>query len=62
MCQPIVPFSIWDMAAGYDTGCQGSGALKTADGRLWTPTNLTPIEAAVIGWKIGFKKGDKICP
>lgn len=61
-CQQIVPISIWEVAAGLDRCNQGaSKTLKTADGRYWAPCNLTPMQAAMQGLVLGYRRGDKIC-
>jgi hypothetical protein len=62
MCQKIVPMIAADMAAGNDVANQRPNtAIKTADGRLWAPTNLTPIEAACVGVRLGYRRGNEIC-
>jgi hypothetical protein len=61
-CQQIVPMTIWDMAAGLDRCNQGRDrAIKTADGTYWSPTDLTPMQAAIQGLTLGYKRGERIC-
>jgi hypothetical protein len=61
-CKDIVPFTIWDIAAGLDRCNQGrGGVVKDSDGGLWTPTDKTPIEAAMCGIALKWLRGDKIC-
>lgn len=63
MCQPIVSPSMWDMAAGLDRQMQGRKDLvKTADGRWWYPTAMTPAQGAAAGVEIQYRHGDEICP
>lgn len=61
-CAQVVPFTIWDIAAGLDRSNQGRGnVVKDCYGRLWEPTKLTPMEAAMCGLKIGYLRDGKIC-
>jgi len=61
-CKDIVPFSIWDIAAGKDVINQGrGGAVKDSDGNLWIPTNLTPMGAALQGMVIRYVRNGKLC-
>jgi len=54
--------TIWDVAAGLDRCNQGRDkALKTADGTYWAPTDLEPMDAALIGITLGYRRGDRIC-
>lgn len=59
-CIEIVPMSWWDMAAGNDTQGQRK-AIKTADGKFWIPTDMTPMQAQIAGAQIGYRRGNKIC-
>jgi hypothetical protein len=61
-CQQIVPMTFWDMAAALDRCNQGTAeAIKTADGTYWAPTDLTPMEAAMQGVTLGYRRGDRVC-
>jgi hypothetical protein len=61
-CRPIVPFTIWDVAAGRDVANQGRGGLlKDSDGHLWEPVDLTPMQAALQGRQLGYLRDGKIC-
>lgn len=62
MCQPIVPMTIWDLAAGLDRCNQGMDkTIKTADGNYWFPTDMTPMQAAMTGVKLGYRRGNEVC-
>jgi hypothetical protein len=60
MCVKIIPASMWDYAAGLDQE-QGKPRIKTEDGRWWTLTTMSAMEAACAGITIGYQRGDEIC-
>lgn len=61
-CQPIVPFTFYDVAAGLDIVNQGmSKGIKTSDGTVWAPVKMTPMEAAAAGVRLGYLCNGRIC-